>query len=243
MQISTDHKLMPWLVRHAGWLVTHYQVKVDGKTPYERLRRRPYNGEVVEFGEVVHYKPSVPGGPAKLDDRWFIGVWLGKSLASDEHLVGTASGVHRCRSIWRRPGRNRWVKKVLEEFQGTPWDPTPRKQAEPVPRGVYITLDRQIEHGPTPGCPACAGDSRIHSKACRERFETLVREHGRPAPQTPGGTEQADVEMPPAAGSSAAAAAGSSGSGQQQQSAAAAAAAAAAGARRDSSRDGQPDAG
>ena len=32
--IDTDRKLLPWMVRHAGWLITHYQVKADGETPY-----------------------------------------------------------------------------------------------------------------------------------------------------------------------------------------------------------------
>ena len=33
-----------------------------------------------------------------LDDRWNLVLWLGKSLASDEHFVGTSAGVRRCRS-------------------------------------------------------------------------------------------------------------------------------------------------
>ena len=63
----------------------------------------------------------------------------------------------------------------MEVFIGTPWDPEPRREARPSPRGVYITLDRQIEHGGTPGCPACFGEARTHSAACRTRFEELLR--------------------------------------------------------------------
>ena len=44
--------MLPFLVRHCAWLITHYQVKSDGKTPYERLRGRPYQGPVAEFAEV-----------------------------------------------------------------------------------------------------------------------------------------------------------------------------------------------
>ena len=40
--VELDHKMLPFLVRHCAWLITHYQVKSDGKTPYERLRGRPY---------------------------------------------------------------------------------------------------------------------------------------------------------------------------------------------------------
>eukprot|EP00959_Pyramimonas_sp_CCMP1952_P459337 9478092-Pyramimonas_sp.AAC.1 len=51
IKVDLDHKLLPFLVRHAAWLITHYQVKVDGKTPCERLRGRPYKGQIAEFGE------------------------------------------------------------------------------------------------------------------------------------------------------------------------------------------------
>ena len=53
--VGLDHKMLPFLVRHCAWLITHYQVKSDGKTPYESLRGPPYQGQVAEFVEVVHF--------------------------------------------------------------------------------------------------------------------------------------------------------------------------------------------
>ena len=112
--VGLDHKMLPFLVRHCAWLITHYQVKSDGKTPYERLRGRPYQGQVAEFAEVVHFRdPGKAADMPKLDDRWNLGLWLGKGLASDEHHVGTSAGVRRCRSIWRRPEKQRWDRKML----------------------------------------------------------------------------------------------------------------------------------
>ena len=59
-----------------------------GKTPYERLRGRPCQGQVAEFAEVVHFRDAGKAADMpKLDDRWILGLWLGKSLASDEHYV------------------------------------------------------------------------------------------------------------------------------------------------------------
>ena len=78
----------------------------------------------------------------KLDDRWSLGLWLGKSLASDEHYVGTSAGVRRCRSIWRRPEKQHWDRKMLTEMIGDPWNPTPQPR-DKAPQ-VYITLERQI---------------------------------------------------------------------------------------------------
>ena len=83
--VGLDHKMLPFLVRHCAWVTTHYQVKSDGQTPCERLRGRPYQGQVAEIAEVVHFiDPGKAADMPKLDDRWNLGLWLGKSLASDE---------------------------------------------------------------------------------------------------------------------------------------------------------------
>ena len=114
-------------------------MKSDGKTPYERLRGRPYQGQVAEFAEVVHFRdPGKAADMPKLDDRWNLGLWLGKSLASDEHYVVTSAGVRRCRSIWRRPEKQRWDRKMLTDMNGEPWNPTGHHQDKPpqVRRGI-----------------------------------------------------------------------------------------------------------
>ena len=138
--------MLPFLVRHCAWLTKHCQVKSDGKTPYERLRGRPYQGQMAEFAEVVHFRDlGKAADMPKLDDRWNLGLWLGKSLASDEHYVGTSAGVRRCRSIWRRPKKQRWDRKMLTEMYSKSRNPTGHHQDKP-PQvcGVYITLERQV---------------------------------------------------------------------------------------------------
>ena len=69
-------------------------------------------------------------------------------------------------------------------FQDDALPPAPA----PVPRGVYITIERIIEHGTTPGCKACTGDSVRHTAACRERFAKLYPIADRRSPATPGGS-------------------------------------------------------
>ena len=81
----------------------------------------------------------------KLDDRWNQGLWLGKSLASDDHYVGTSTGVRRCRSIRRRPEKQRRDRKMLTKMNGEPWNLVPPKDKAPQVRGVYVTLERQIK--------------------------------------------------------------------------------------------------
>ena len=190
--VGLDHKMLPYLVRHCAWLITHYQVKSDGKTPYERLRGRPYQGQVAEFAEVVHFRdPGKAADMPKLDDRWSLGLWLGKSLASDEHYVGTSAGVRSCRSIWRRPEKQRWDREMLTEMIGDPWNPTPQpKDKAPQVRGVYITLECQIKHGGTKGCTACFGQAtmKLHRQQLRARANQLWRQAaGGPAPSSSSG--------------------------------------------------------
>ena len=112
------------------------------------------------------YTSGTPGKAAdmpKLDYRRNPGLWLGKSLASDEHSVGTSAGVRRCRSIWRRPEKQRWDRKMLTEMNGEPWNPVSPKDKAPQVRGVYITLERQIKHGGTESRSACFGQAKVHS--------------------------------------------------------------------------------
>ena len=196
IKVTEDSLVFPWMVRHAGWLCTRYGIKHDGRTAYERLRGRTYKGEVVEFGEVVLFRISNQN-LRKLEDRWSCGVWLGKSLSNDEHFVATANGIQRCRSVRRRVEAKRFDPTFVLRMVGTPWQPrgTPERTPDapgrplpagrlegvvPKPRGVYITVERQIKHGRTPGCPGCDtsyGDAPVkHNATCRARFEKLCRE-------------------------------------------------------------------
>ena len=116
--------------------------------------------------KTVHYKID-KDNRRKLDAQTSIEIWLGKTLSSDEHVVGTPEGIRKCRSIWRRPEARRWEKQRLEAIAGAPWQPkgkalvVPSRNKPlvipdgPMQRSAYITLGRQIKHGQTPGCPGC----------------------------------------------------------------------------------------
>ena len=93
-KVLPGEKYFPWIVRHAAWLLTRYLIKKDGKTPYQRLRGRQYNGEIVEPFEFTHFRLST-GERGKLDSQTSTGVWLGKSLSSDEHLIASEKGARR----------------------------------------------------------------------------------------------------------------------------------------------------
>ena len=42
MDKMTESPLLPWLVRHRGWILSRYAVRADGRTGYSRLKEREY---------------------------------------------------------------------------------------------------------------------------------------------------------------------------------------------------------
>ena len=125
----------------------------------------------------------------KLDDRWNLGLWLGKNLASDEHYVGTSAGVRRCQSTWRRPGKQRKDKKMLTELMVNRgiWCNRKTRHHRCV---VCTSSERQIKCGGTKGCAACFGHAKVHSSECRARFQDIVGNEAasasEPSVETPG---------------------------------------------------------
>ena len=54
-KIKEDHPAIPWLVAHAGSVITRYKIGEDGKTAYQRWKGRKYARAIAEFGECVIY--------------------------------------------------------------------------------------------------------------------------------------------------------------------------------------------
>ena len=56
------------------------------------------------------------------ESAWDYGIWLGKCIRSDEHCVGTATGIYRTRTIRRLPSTDRYNRELLESVTSTPWE-------------------------------------------------------------------------------------------------------------------------
>ena len=52
-KLSLQLPIVRWLVRHAAFVVTRYQVGHDGLTPWRRLTGKSWTGIVAELGEQV----------------------------------------------------------------------------------------------------------------------------------------------------------------------------------------------
>ena len=52
--VTTTSPLLPWLVRHAGWRLSHYAAGRDGLTCHQRLHGKPFNSAILNFlGDVL----------------------------------------------------------------------------------------------------------------------------------------------------------------------------------------------
>ena len=90
----------------------------------------PVSRRLVQFGECVLFREpasktghKAQGKRAKKGDYpWTVGVWLGKTMKSDEHLVGASAGVQTARMVRRREAALQFEGKLLDELAGAHWD-------------------------------------------------------------------------------------------------------------------------
>ena len=205
-RLLLKHPAIVWLVRHVAWLITRYNTGRDGCSPFRRIFGKSYDGGICKFGGQVHYKLS--GHPSsRVEPRWELGAWVGKTELTDEHLLGTISGIRNSRTIYRLPKSHGYSKDALDRIVGAPTNPKPNGAArDPVMRRQYITQRSVDEHDVTPGCPRCEGRGTMtHSETCRKRFEAIEKkkldkqleeEAARIPEPPPEAVAEMDVEQP-----------------------------------------------
>ena len=169
LKIGPTSPLLPWIVRHAGFLITRFQVRPSGRTPFEELRMVKYTSPILQLFEKVIAK-EVGVTDQKLQGPWQLGLWLGRSTDTNEHLVSTETGVVRARTVRRVVPEDQWDKTLAEKSIWLPWasDDSPEARAAP-------------SWTPTEGC-----------RACEEELQP-IRRRGRPAKHTPACRQR----MPP----------------------------------------------
>ena len=118
--VGSDLPITSWMVRHAAWLLGHFQTgSVDGKTAYARQFERPSESPVLPFAERVMWKdPKLQR--AKLKSSWGYGLCLGRSQTSNAHLVGTRGGIVVARTIGRLPASESEDSNLVVAMRGTP---------------------------------------------------------------------------------------------------------------------------
>jgi hypothetical protein len=201
-KLPVNHPMMGWLVEHAADVLNRYSVGQDGRTPYQRLKGRKFMGNMLEFGSPVMFRVSGKVAGGIMQERWFPGVWVGKKLHTDEHMVMKEDGlVVRSRAV-----RENSVELKLQDYdklRSTPHDPqgtirsaiASARPAVPIkedkeeeleyrPRRAKLTQDIVQKYGCTAGCPKCRSLERGegasvaigHSAKCRARLEERMQE-------------------------------------------------------------------
>ena len=182
-KLKMSDPIMPWLVRHAGHVLTRSRIRENGRTAMQLIKGRRSNTELVPFGESVLFRiPHGKSKPGKFEEQWEFGVYVGFVIRSGESLVATKDGVFRATSIRRRPSSERWSKAMLDEIRGTPGNPVPGSSTRRAPafakkfgsteertartfapqalperdmRSWPIKKQDIEDNGPTDNCPGC----------------------------------------------------------------------------------------
>ena len=205
--LSDNSPVMPWLVEHAGCILSRCQKGRDGKTPFERPHGKKPTQEFVPFGEKVSARRVTTEPTNRMNPRYQYGIWLGMRNNSAECFIENAEGVFRAIEIRRLEPRDRWDREAINNVIGVPWRmndgrwtvDSPEIQVDPVPMpplpfdGARVPRERITkqdidEFGATIGCPGCnsiKGNKRRqgHSERCRRRIEESLR-------KTPHGAER-----------------------------------------------------
>ena len=104
--LGDESPVLPWLVEHAGCILSRCQKGRDGKTPFERLHGKKPTQEFVPFGEKVLATQMNRDPMNRMNPRYKYVIWLGMLNNSAECFI--ADGVFRAREIRRMEPRSRW---------------------------------------------------------------------------------------------------------------------------------------
>ena len=206
-RISSSHPVTHWLIEHTAYVLNKFALGPDGRTPYGRLHGREGKERMCEFGErIMWYVPKKVR--AKLDQRWRYGIFLGRSMSSDQNFVGLANGDVVCaRAIVRLVESVRWDMSKISAITVTPFDfksrnqdiieedPDPHAHPEPQPVDTEAKAQARLKifdtdlrlYGYTEGCQRCQFVHKgqtirargvRHNEECRQRLYQSMREAG-----------------------------------------------------------------
>ena len=101
--VQLSDAAVPWIVRHAGHILTMCRVRENGRTAYQLMKGRRTNPKLLPMGDTVLFKiPTTQQRVGKFEDCWDEGCWVGFVVRTGEHLVATNTGVFRVSTVRRR---------------------------------------------------------------------------------------------------------------------------------------------
>ena len=218
--------LWPLSVSHAAFMISCFH-KTPGAevTRLELATGKPWTGRDILLGQLVYVrdlnqqkfqanaKPAIFAGYRLDTGPHFKGVHL---VLDYKSLQDRSPGFNVPTSI---PFEEVFIPEgdpvmplftasqaALAEFGGLKLENVPNidvpfsslpSSATPKERNEYITLDRLIRYGPSPGCKACEKAGGSHTAACRARFTGLIRADKIAADGRHGSPLSPAASMPP----------------------------------------------
>ena len=71
MKLNLDMSIVPWMVRHAAYLITRCRVRSYGKTSLQLMKGQKSLTELVPFGEIVMFKiPKTSQAVGSFEESW-----------------------------------------------------------------------------------------------------------------------------------------------------------------------------
>ena len=152
-RFTTTSPLMAWAVLHAAWLHNRHQ-PVRGRTLFEAVQGHRYGGVIYNFAEAVMVREADLAGVPKMDPRWSMGVWMGRTSDSDEQNVGTPRGVKYARSV--KPIVEGVPRMLCDEMTWAPWgEPRAAKPAKEMTATARSTGPSATSSVPSSSMPPC----------------------------------------------------------------------------------------
>ena len=132
LTLSVQHPILPWIVRHAAWLLNRYAIHNDGQTSYQRRWQKDHKAPLCEMAETIQYMIPTTRTQPKMEPRFFKGIWLGRDTMTGESIIGIPGKIIRVRTIRRQIMPDKYDKQLLDTINVYPWNtPTPPMTIQP----------------------------------------------------------------------------------------------------------------
>ena len=124
--LTSKHPIMPWMVKHAAYLLNRYAVHADGNTSYYRRWNKEHKTPICESGETVLYMLPTAKHRPKMEARFLKAIWLDKDTSTNKNILGISNQIVKARTIRRQTKPEKYNKQMMDMINSTPMTtPTP----------------------------------------------------------------------------------------------------------------------
>ena len=120
LTISNQHPIVPWMIRHAAYLLNRFAVHSDGQTSFQRRWGEDHKAPLCEMAETVRYMIPTLRTQPKLEPRFFKGIWLGRGTMTGEPFIGIPGKIIRVRTIRRQICPDKYDGQLLDTLNFHP---------------------------------------------------------------------------------------------------------------------------